>query len=280
MITQAQVEADLAGSERVEPEPAGSMDRFDATTFEIWRQKLRLASSQELLRQALLRCGPRAALVTSFQAEGLVLLDLVHRHLPDITPRVITLDTGRLPQETYDLMDRVTERYKVEVEVFLPDPKEVAALVRRGGPNLFHNSPADRRACCQARKIEPLGRALQGLDVWITGLRRGQSTNRATIEALELDAEHGGRLKLNPLAAWSWQQVWAYIERHDVPYHAFYDRGYTSIGCAPCTRAVRPGADPRSGRWWWEESTVAKECGLHLVLPTSTVAPSSKEARP
>lgn len=257
----------------------GNLGRLDSAKFERWRQDLRLASPEDLLRRTLSRFGPRIALVTSFQAEGMVLLDMARRLIPEVKPRVITLDTGRLPQETHDLMARVAVRYDITVEVFLPDSKQVAALVRRGGPNLFYDSPEGRRACCHARKVLPLGRALRGLDAWITGLRRGQSADRATIETLELDAEHGGLLKLNPLADWSREQVWAYIDRHEVPYHPFYDRGYTSIGCAPCTRAVRAGADSRSGRWWWEEPAVAKECGLHLVKPRSTVATAAERVR-
>lgn len=271
----------IAESE-VEVEIPRSGERLDRAALEQWRGELQLDAPQDLLRRTFERFGSRAALVTSFQAEGLVLLDMVRRLLPHIEPRVITLDTGRLPQETHDLMARVTERYGITVEVVLPDPEKVANLVRRGGPNLFYNSPEERKACCHVRKVEPLERALSGLDAWVTGLRRGQSADRASIEPLALDSEHGGLLKLNPLAAWTWEEVWGYIDRNEVPYHSFYDRGYQSIGCAPCTRAVRPGADSRSGRWWWEDS-VQKECGLHLVMPTtsasSTSTPTRKEVR-
>ena len=231
-----------------------------------WRRETSDASARELLEWAIGRWGGEIAMVTSFQAEGLVILDLIRRELRASEVRVITLDTGRLPQETHDLMDEVRDRYGVDVEVFLPDPEAVAALVRNGGANSFYNSADDRQACCQARKVEPLRRALSGLSGWITGLRRDQSASRATVEPLEIDHKHGGLLKLNPLAHWTWAEVWEHIERHRVPYNALYDRGYTSIGCAPCTRPIRPGQDPRAGRWWWEKESEHKECGLHLPI--------------
>ena len=264
MIAEVEAEAE------VEPPSRSGSPPLDPIQLEHWRRHLEQATPVDLLRWTLSRFGEKAALVTAFQAEGLVLLDMVHRLLPDAEPRVITIDTGRLPQETYDLIDQVRERYGVEVEVVFPRAEAVTEMVHRRGVNLFYRSPEDRRACCQTRKVEPLGRLLESLDAWITGLRRQQSSERAAIEPLELDETHGGLWKLNPLAHWSWQEVWDYIELHNVPYHAFYDRGYTTIGCAPCTRAVRPGADPRSGRWWWEEEDVSKECGLHLSLPVIT----------
>jgi thioredoxin-dependent adenylylsulfate APS reductase len=236
--------------------------------LDAWRDEHLALPPEKLLEQTFHTFGEGAALVTSFQAEGLVLLDMTRRRLPDLPLRVITLDTGRLPQETYDLMERVRGRYGIALEIFSPDPARLEPLIRRGGPNLFYRSPEDREACCHVRKVEPLGRALEGLCAWITGLRRGQSAARAHTETLALE-DDAGRLKLSPLAEWSWERVWHYIEDHRVPYHPLYDQGYTSIGCAPCTRPVRPGAGARSGRWWWETEEVPKECGLHRrPLPT------------
>jgi phosphoadenylyl-sulfate reductase (thioredoxin) len=166
-----------------------------------------------------------------------------------------------------DLMERVRERYQVEVEVFFPDARQVEAMVRGHGPNLFYKSVEARLWCCHVRKVEPMRRALAGLEAWITGLRRDQSTTRATIHKIELDAEHGGLMKLNPLCDWTPEQVWDYIEAHDVPTHRLYQQGYTSIGCAPCTPPTLPGDAARAGRWWWERNAV-KECGIHGLALT------------
>jgi phosphoadenosine phosphosulfate reductase len=218
------------------------------------------APAEELIAWAIERWGRRTAVCTSFQTEGMVILDMAHRIDPRV--RVFTVDTGRLPQETYDLMERVRGRYQVEIEVFFPDPAQVEAMVRGHGPNLFYKSVEARLWCCHVRKVEPLRRAHSGLEAWITGLRRDQSTSRAMITKIELDAEHGGLMKLNPLCDWTSEQVWDYIDAYDVPTHRLYQQGYTSIGCAPCTRATQPGDDARAGRWWWEQNT-AKECGIH-----------------
>lgn len=217
--------------------------------------------AETLLRWALERFGRQFALVSSFQAEALVLIDMAARICDDV--RVITIDTGRLPEATYELIDRVRERYGVTVELHAPETHLVEAMTRQHGVNLFYQSVDLRRLCCHVRKVRPLTRALQTVSAWGTGLRREQAVTRAHIRKVELDAEHGGIVKLSPLANWTWDDVWAYIRRHDVPYHRLYDAGYPSIGCAPCTRPVEAGADARSGRWWWEEAT-HKECGLHL----------------
>jgi thioredoxin-dependent adenylylsulfate APS reductase len=205
----------------------------------------------------------RVALATSLQAESLVLLDLAHRLGLEL--HVFTLDTGRLPQETYDLVERIHERYGVRIELVAPDPDEVAELTAREGPNLFLRSPELRERCCHVRKVAPLARVLDRFEVWVTGLRREQTPSRSAARVVELDAANGGRLKVNPLIDWRGSQVWTYIRTHRVPYHPFYDRGYRSIGCAPCTRAVAPDEDDRAGRWWWEDG-VHKECGLHARL--------------
>ncbi|RMH23314.1 MAG: phosphoadenylyl-sulfate reductase [Acidobacteria bacterium] len=218
-------------------------------------------SPQALLAWALERFGRRLVICTSFQADGMVVLDMAWRLDPQV--RVITIDTGRLPPETFELIDRVRARYDLEVEIFCPEAAAVEALVRRGGPNLFYDSVDSRLACCRVRKVEPLKRALAGADAWVTGLRRDQSPSRARIRKVELDHVHGGIVKLNPLASWTWGDVWSYVDQHRVPYHKLYGRGYASIGCAPCTRPVRPGETARAGRWWWENGD-HKECGLHL----------------
>lgn len=218
---------------------------------------------EALLRWAVSRFTPRLALATSLQVEGLVLLDMLWRIAPDV--RVFTVDTGRLPQETYDLIDRVRERYGRPVEIFSPEAGELERFVGEHGPNPFYRSLELRVGCCEIRKVAPLARALAGLDAWITGQRRAHQSTRRGIVVVERDIAHGGMVKLNPLAAWNDEQVWDYVRAHDLPYNALYDQGFTSIGCAPCTRATRPGDDPRSGRWWWE-TDAPKECGMHCVV--------------
>ncbi|MFI5199604.1 MAG: phosphoadenylyl-sulfate reductase [Candidatus Limnocylindrales bacterium] len=218
--------------------------------------------AQAVLGKALEAIGPdRLALASSFGAEDMVILDM----LAGLTarPRVFTLDTGRLPQATYDLMDASRRRYGIEVEVVFPDREAVEGMVRTRGLNLFYDSLEARRTCCGIRKVEPLGRALAGLGGWITGLRRDQVSTRSTTPKLAIDDGHAGIWKVAPLADWSEDQVWAYIRAGDVPYNALHDQGYRSIGCEPCTRAVAEGEDPRAGRWWWERPD-ERECGIHF----------------
>lgn len=238
-----------------------------------WPAALEAVPARELLAWATRRWGSRVAVGTAFQAEGMVLLDMAWRIEPSV--RVFTIDTGRLPAETYEHIDRVRERYGLEVEVYLPDARQVEELVRRGGPNLFYHSHEQRLACCQVRKVEPLRRALAGLAAWITGRRRDQGPTRGDVRRLERDPLQPGVIKLNPLADWSDEEVWAYIAAHDVPYHPLYDQGYRSIGCAPCTRASLPGEDPRAARWWWEQDGQPKECGLHWRDRRPSPAPAS-----
>jgi phosphoadenosine phosphosulfate reductase len=223
------------------------------------------ATPEAVLRWAF-ESFPRIAIVASFQAESSVLIDMAVQLRDDV--RVLTLDTGRLPQETYDMIDRVRERYAIEVQVVSPDADELAEMVGTNGVNLFYRSADLRRQCCDVRKSRPLARALQGYDAWVTGVRRQQATTRSQIPVVASDPEHQGLMKIAPLAFWSKDQVWDYIRRHDLPYHALYERGYTSIGCAPCTRATAAGEDERAGRWWWEQGEV-KECGLHWAANKS-----------
>jgi phosphoadenosine phosphosulfate reductase len=226
-------------------------------------ETLEAMDAVELLGWALERFRPRIALASSFGAEDVVLIDL----LMELDPRarVFTLDTGRLHSETYALAQALRDRYGLAIDVFFPRTEALEAMVRAHGVNLFYASVENRKLCCGVRKVEPLGRALEGLDAWITGLRREQAVTRGRVRKVEIDADHGGILKLNPLADWSWDRVWGYIRDHAVPYNALHDEGFPSIGCAPCTRAVKPGEDLRAGRWWWEQDAAAKECGLHPV---------------
>jgi len=201
----------------------------------------------------------RVVFASSFGAEDMVILDLIAgARLPIAT---FTLDTGRLPQETHDLVDVALRRYDVPIEVVVPNAADVEAFVRKNGPNAFYDGRELRVECCRIRKAAPLARALTGAGAWVTGLRREQNVTRSGIEVDEHDALHG-IAKVNPLAHWSSDDVWHYLRAHDVPVNALHARGYPSVGCAPCTRAVAPGEDPRSGRWWWE-SAETRECGLH-----------------
>jgi thioredoxin-dependent adenylylsulfate APS reductase len=218
---------------------------------------------KEVLEWALRTFYPKIALASSFSAEDVVLIDMLWRINPEV--KVFTLDTGRLHQETYDLIDEIRQRYGVKVEVYYPDTSSVEKMVREHGVNLFYESVELRTLCCQIRKIKPLERALSGLDAWTTGLRREQSATRADIKKVEVDELHGGIIKVNPLADWTYEQVWDYIKAKKVPYNKLYDKGYASIGCEPCTRPIKPGEDPRAGRWWWELG-VHKECGIHCRI--------------
>jgi thioredoxin-dependent adenylylsulfate APS reductase len=230
-------------------------------------------TADQLLAWAIERCGRRFAVVTSFQAEGMVVLDLARRVDPGV--RVVTLDTGRLPEETYQVIEAVRTGMGLKVEVIAPDPADVAAMVAGHGPNLFHKDPALRRLCCHVRKVAPLGRALAGVGAWATGLRRDGGPARAGTPKAEVDHAHGGIVKLNPLADWTRDQVWAYVRSHHLPVNPLYERGYTSIGCAPCTRPTRPGEDERAGRWWWEADQ-DRECGLHTRLGGAPASPDDR----
>ncbi|MEP6942960.1 MAG: phosphoadenylyl-sulfate reductase [Betaproteobacteria bacterium] len=216
------------------------------------------ADALALLHRAALRY-PDVALASSFGVEDMILTDMIARHALPI--RIFTLDTGRLPDETYALIDRVREHYSLAVEVYYPDHVALERHVREHGVNAFYRSVALRQACCAIRKSEPLARALAGTGAWITGQRRAQALSRSAVDVEEFDAER--RIpKLNPLAEWSEDNVWDYVRSRDVPTNALHARGYPSIGCAPCTRAVAPGEDVRSGRWWWETAE-HRECGIH-----------------
>lgn len=222
---------------------------------ERWRGK----SPEEVLRFFLAEYEGEIGLASSLSIEDQVLTDMVCRLQPQT--RIFTLDTGRLFPETYSLIERTNMTYGIKIEIFFPDYRNVEQMVARNGVNLFYESIEKRRLCCHVRKLEPLKRAFGGLKVWICGLRHEQSVTRTHTHMVEWD-EVNGMLKVNPLIGWTEGQVWDYIHRQGVPYNKLHDQGFPSIGCQPCTRAVGPGEDIRSGRWWWE-SPEHKECGLH-----------------
>lgn len=223
-------------------------------------QEFEKKSPQEVLGWLLKKFAPKISLASSFGAEDVVLIDMMIKIDPKA--RVFTLDTGRLNEETYDVMERVRVKYGISIESYFPDFKAVEELERKKGFYSFRESVDNRKECCGIRKVEPLRRALKDLSAWITGLRRQQAVTRTGVQKIELDADHGGIVKINPLADWTLDQVWDYIKKNKVPYNKLHDLGYPSIGCSPCTRAVKPGEDIRSGRWWWENPE-NKECGLH-----------------
>ena len=241
-------------------------------------ERFRDAPAEEVVGFFLEAYKGRIALSSSLSIEDQTLTDMMVRNPSPTLPRegecssprggregvpfrIFTLDTGRLFPETYQLIDKTNLTYGIQLEVFFPDYRAVQRMVREEGINLFYNSIESRHRCCQIRKLEPLSRAFQGLDAWICGLRREQSVTRQDMQVVEWDEMHG-LIKVNPLISWTEQQVWDYIRQHHVPYNKLHDKGYPSIGCEPCTRAVQPGEDVRAGRWWWE-SPDHRECGLH-----------------
>ena len=219
-----------------------------------------LAETRSLLERIATDFSP-AVFASSLAAEDMVLTDLILRARLPI--KVFTLETGRLHAETLGMIDRIRETYAYEVALYKPEAAAVDAYVTANGLNAFYDSIEMRKECCRIRKVEPLKRALTGNKAWITGQRRAQSTTRSELAVQENDAVHGLQ-KFNPLADWSEDDVWHYLRSHQVPYNPLHEKGYPSIGCEPCTRAIQPGEDVRAGRWWWE-SPDSKECGLHVV---------------
>lgn len=217
------------------------------------------ASAQELLQSFMSQYGARLALSSSLSIEDQTLTDMMLRIDPQAN--IFTLDTGRLFPETYELIDRTNEHYKVKLKVYCPQTEALQQFVATEGINPFYESIEKRHACCEVRKLEPLRRAFRDLDVWVCGLRSAQSVTRSDMRLIEWDERHG-LLKINPLIHWTEQQVWDYIRENRVPYNRLHDKGFPSIGCEPCTRAVRRIDDVRAGRWWWE-SPDHRECGLH-----------------
>ena len=220
-------------------------------------------SPQEILTWAIKNFQPGIALSCSFGApEGLAIIDMMHRI--DSNSRVFVLDTGRIPQATYDLMDRVRDRYDKEIEVIFPEAEAIQKMVRSKGMNLFYESIENRQLCCRIRKVEPLNRYLSTLDAWVSGLRRDQNVTRKDTAKVEIDYIHGGIVKVNPIADWSRDDILGYVKAQNVPINRLHAEGYPSVGCEPCSRAIRPGEDERAGRWWWE-SADTRECGIHVA---------------
>jgi phosphoadenosine phosphosulfate reductase len=201
-----------------------------------------------------------ATFASSYGAEDMVLMDLICKFAPEI--EIFSLDTARLPAETYEVMQQAKAHYNYDVQVYYPDATAIAEYVTKNGPNAFYDSVELRKQCCGIRKVEPLQRALAGKKSWLTGMRRSQAVTRSELPVSEWDEDHGLQ-KYSPLTDWSNGNVWAYIRAFDVPYNKLHDEGYASIGCAPCTRAITMGEDIRAGRWWWEDPE-NKECGLHV----------------
>jgi phosphoadenosine phosphosulfate reductase len=234
--------------------------RMDTVTFDknLWNQKIKGKSLKESLEWVVFQNFKNPCFSTSFGQEDQVITDVIFNHNLPIT--LFTLDTGRLFEETYDVFSSTMGRYKKPIHSFFPKTDMVEQLVIEKGPNSFYKSLENRKECCRIRKIEPLKRALESCDLWITGLRGDQSTNRSSLSFFEYDS-HFNVIKFNPLIEWSLEEVNAYLEKHHVPQNKLHKKGFVSIGCAPCTRAIEPGEDIRAGRWWWETSN--KECGLH-----------------
>lgn len=216
-------------------------------------------SAQEVINYCINHFGKKIALSSSLGIEDQVLTDMVVKIDP--TTKIFTLDTGRLFPETYDLLERTNSKYKINISVYFPDRHAVEEMVNKKGINLFYYSIENRKECCGVRKIQPLKRAFEGLDAWICGLRREQSVTRTDMQVVEWD-QNNGLIKINPLINWSEDEVWEYARANKVPYNVLHDKGFPSIGCQPCTRAIEPGEDVRAGRWWWENPE-SKECGLH-----------------
>lgn len=200
------------------------------------------------------------AFANSLGAEDMVLIDLIQKN--KLSVEAFSIDTGRLPPETYNLIQKVEDKYQFKIKLYFPDHQKIESYVNKNGINAFYNSVDLRKSCCAIRKVEPLNRALKDKKVWITGMRQEQSQTRFALKEEEFDEVHQSQ-KLNPLSTWSELEVWAYIKINDVPYNTLHDQFYPSIGCAPCTRAISAGEDIRAGRWWWEDPQ-NKECGLHV----------------
>lgn len=220
---------------------------------------LKQAAAEALIAEVARDFSP-AAFATSLGAEDMVLTDLIWRSGARI--ELFTLDTGRLPEETYRLIQECRTRYGLTIHAYAPNQTAVESYVAAHGPNAFYESIELRKECCRIRKVEPLARALAGKRAWITGLRREQAVTRQDLPLREQDVDHG-LMKFNPLVEWTNDDVWTYIRANEVPYNVLHDKGYPSIGCAPCTRAITVGEDLRAGRWWWENPDT-RECGLHF----------------
>ncbi len=232
---------------------------IDNNTLLNWNDQLKDSAPEEIIAFTLNQFKNKIALSTSLGLEDQVLTHMVCQIDP--TVKIFTLDTGRLFPETYDLIDRTNLKYDIKIQVYFPDPKDVEEMVSQKGINLFYESIENRKQCCFVRKVKPLERATKDLDAWITGLRKGQSGTRKGLEFIEQDSNNH-LIKINPLANWTEEDVWDYVKKNHVPVNPLHKKGFASIGCQPCTRALEPGEDIRAGRWWWENPDT-RECGLH-----------------
>jgi phosphoadenosine phosphosulfate reductase len=231
------------------------MSDVDIAEFEA-----KVAATKATLERIAAEFSP-AVFASSLAAEDMVLTDLILRN--KLAIGIFSLETGRLHKETLGMIDRIKETYGTDIALYKPEPAAVDEYVKTNGLNAFYDSVEMRKECCRIRKVEPLNRALAGNKAWVTGQRRAQSATRAELAVQEDDAAHRMQ-KFNPLTDWSEEDVWYYIRSNNVPYNPLHDKGYPSIGCEPCTRAIQPGEDVRAGRWWWENPE-SKECGLHVV---------------
>ena len=222
-------------------------------------EQLQGLSAQEVLTYFIKEYDGKLALGSSLGAEDQVLTDMIAKI--DTSTKIFTLDTGRVFPETYQTLHETNEKYGITIEVYFPNSERVERMVNEKGINLFYENIENRKTCCKVRKIEPLSRAMTGVDVWVTGIRREQSITRILTEVVEYD-HINRKIKINPLLEWTEEDLWDYIKENDVPYNKLHDKGFPSIGCEPCTRAVEEGEDVRAGRWWWE-TPEQKECGLH-----------------
>jgi phosphoadenosine phosphosulfate reductase len=224
-----------------------------------WNESLKGKSAVDVIGFFLQRFGEKILLSTSLGLEDQVLTEMVLLQKPEVD--VFTLDTGRLFPETYDLIARTNKHFGIRMKTYFPEAEKVEDMVAKNGINLFYDGVDKRKMCCGIRKVAQLPRAFSGMDAWICGLRKDQSVSRFFNHMVEWD-ENNKLVKINPLIDWTEKEVWDFIKKHDIPYNLLHDRGFPSIGCEPCTRAIEPGEDIRSGRWWWE-SELHKECGLH-----------------
>ncbi|HVZ25346.1 MAG TPA: phosphoadenylyl-sulfate reductase [Sediminibacterium sp.] len=232
-------------------------DTFGIAAITTQLQGIPAADALQLLADAF---PGKIVFSTSFGIEDQCITHMIRSN--QIPIKIFTLDTGRLFPETYTLWSQTVEKYRAPIEAWYPDAEQLADFVGKEGPNAFYRSPELRKSCCHIRKVAPLQKALQGQSVWVTGLRAAHSPERQGLTTVEWDAQHH-ILKFHPLLNWSGEEVRTMVERENIPYNPLHDRGFVSIGCAPCTRAIQPGEDFRAGRWWWEENS-KKECGLHV----------------
>lgn len=233
--------------------------KFTKDNINALNEQLNGKTAQEIISFFAENMGDKITFGSSMGAEDQVITYMISQ--VENGPEIFTLDTARLFPETYDLIDSTSKKYKTPIRVYFPEKDEVEEMVKEHGINLFYNSVELRKHCCQVRKLNPLKRALEGKEAWFTGLRRSQSVTRTDMQIVEWDV-NSAMLKINPLIEWSEEDVWNYVKTEKIPYSALHDKGYPSIGCQPCTRAIEKGEDVRAGRWWWEDPDT-KECGLH-----------------